>query len=142
MIQYERTDEHVRYADVAKLMQDVGISSLDEKRTKQSFQNSQVLAFAFENGALVGCGRALSDGVLQANLYNIAVAEHLQGQGIGRRIIQTLLDQLKGQIVGLYTHPKTFTYYEKMGFSHLKTGFIKFLPDEQEWFIEEGFIEG
>lgn len=141
MIQYERTDEHVLYADVAKLMQDVGISSLEEKQIKQSFQNSQVMTFAFEDGELVGCGRALSDGVLQANIYNIAVAEHLQGQGIGRQIIQTLLDQLEGQIVGLYTHPKTYAYYEKMGFSHLNTAFIKFLPDEQQWFIDEGFIE-
>ncbi|MDR1606062.1 MAG: GNAT family N-acetyltransferase [Streptococcaceae bacterium] len=141
MINYVLTDEQVDYAAVADLMQVVDISSLDAEQVKLSFQNSQVLVFAFEDDQLVGCGRALSDGVLQANIYNIAVAPHLQGQGIGRQIIERLLDQLKGQIVTLYTHPKTSAYYQKLGFSQLRTGFVKFLPEEKDWFIEEGFID-
>lgn len=141
MITYEITDEHVSYRDVTKILHDVGLSSLDEIQIEQSFKNSQVLVFAFESGKLVGCGRALSDRVSQANIYNIAVVDRLQGQGIGRQIIERLLDQLPGQIVSLYTHPQIFRYYEKIGFSNLNTGFIKFLPDDKLWFIEEGFID-
>lgn len=141
MITYEITDEHVNYVAVTKLMHDVGLSSLDEIQVEQSFKNSQVLAFAFASGKLVGCGRALSDLVSQANIYNIAVDTRLQKQGIGRCLIETLLEQLSGQIVTLYTHPQTFQYYEKLGFSNLNTGFIKFLPDKKSWYIEEGFID-
>ncbi|GFH42622.1 N-acetyltransferase [Lactococcus hodotermopsidis] len=141
-ITYEITDEHVDYAAVAALMREVEISSLSTELVEKSFKNSLYKVFAFdEKGQLVACGRALSDGVLQGNIYNIAVSPTQQGKGLGKAIIQNLLVQLDGQIVTLYTHPKTFSYYEQLGFSNLKTGFIRFLPDEKQWFVDEGFID-
>ncbi|CEN27659.1 MULTISPECIES: GNAT family N-acetyltransferase [Pseudolactococcus] len=141
MITYEKTDTHVDYAEVTKIMHDVELTTMEVTQIERSFKNSQVLAFAFEEGKLVACGRALSDRVSQANIYNIAVEKRLQGKGIGRKIIQTLLDQLVGQIVTLYTHPQTHNYYKKIGFSNLNTGFIKLPSHEKTWYIEEGFID-
>lgn len=141
MIIYEKTDRYVKYAEVTKIMQDVELTTMDVTQIERSFKNSQVLAFAFEDGKLVACGRALSDRVSQASIYNIAVEKRLQGKGIGRKIIQTLLDQLTGQTVTLYTHPQTYSYYESIGFSNLNTGFIKLSSDKKPWYIDEGFID-
>ncbi|GFH41237.1 GNAT family N-acetyltransferase [Lactococcus insecticola] len=142
-IQYQTTDAGINYRDVASLMQEVEISSLPADLVELSFKNSLYKVFAIDDatGKLVGVGRALSDGVLQANIYNIAVSPTLQNQGVGRKIINNLLDQAAGQIVTLYTHPKTFDYYENLGFSYLNTGFIRFLPQDKQWFIDEGFID-
>ena len=75
-------------------------------------------------------------------MYNIAVNEDYHGQGIGRRIIETLLEQVKGCTVTLYTHPRSVALYEKFGFRRLKTGLTRFAdPDHSLDYLEStGFI--
>lgn len=52
---------------------------------------SSAVVSAWQDGQLVGFGRATSDGVFRAVLWDVVVAEPLQGQGLGRRIVQQLL---------------------------------------------------
>jgi N-acetylglutamate synthase-like GNAT family acetyltransferase len=46
---------------------------------------------AWQGRRLVGFGRATSDGVLRAVLWDVIVAEDCRGQGLGRQIVQKLL---------------------------------------------------
>jgi len=88
------------------------------------------VAFAYDGKELIGVGRALSDGVCQAAIYNIALEEEYHSRQIGRTIVNSLLEQVKGCNVILYTHPKTVAMYEKFGFRRSKTGMVIF-PEEK-----------
>nr|WP_225323185.1 GNAT family N-acetyltransferase [Synechococcus sp. RSCCF101] len=53
---------------------------------------STVAVSAWQGKRLVGFGRASSDGVFRAVLWDVVVATDLQGVGIGRRLVETLLE--------------------------------------------------
>lgn len=67
---------------------------------------------------LVGFGRASSDGVFRAVLWDVVIPEDLQGQGLGRQLVEALLKspQLQGveRIYLMTTNSAGF--YEQLGF--------------------------
>ena len=74
---------------------------------------------AWQGGRLVGIGRATSDGVLRAVLWDVVVADAHQGQGLGRRIVQALLTSppvAASERVYLMT-TNSSGFYERLGFS-------------------------
>jgi ribosomal protein S18 acetylase RimI-like enzyme len=82
---------------------------------------SQVVVSAWQGGILVGFGRATSDGVFRAVLWDVVVAEEQQGRGVGRRIVEALLTSPKvasAERVYLMT-TKGEGFYEKLGFSRM-----------------------
>jgi predicted N-acetyltransferase YhbS len=68
--------------------------------------------------------------------------EEYHGKQIGRAIINSLLEQVKGCNVILYTHPQTIALYEKFGFRRQKTGMVKFNKpvEETKWMEDNGFL--
>jgi ribosomal protein S18 acetylase RimI-like enzyme len=75
---------------------------------------------AWQGGRLVGIGRATSDGVFRAVLWDVVVAEEHQGQGLGRRIVQALLASPRvaaSERVYLMT-TNSSGFYERLGFSN------------------------
>jgi ribosomal protein S18 acetylase RimI-like enzyme len=74
---------------------------------------------AWQGGRLVGIGRATSDGVFRAVLWDVVVAEEHQGRGLGRRIVQALLafpPVAASERVYLMT-TNSSGFYERLGFS-------------------------
>lgn len=105
------------------------------------FTASYGVIYAYDGDRVIACGRVLSDGLEQAAIYNIGVDPDYQGYGLGRRVIEGLLEQVPGCEVILYTHPQTVKFYETLGWRRMKTGFVihpgrDFSPFE----IGEGFI--
>jgi len=73
---------------------------------------------AWQAGQLVGFGRATSDGVFRAVLWDVVVASEHQGQGLGSRIVQSLLSHpsiAEAERVYLMT-TNSSGFYEKLGF--------------------------
>jgi ribosomal protein S18 acetylase RimI-like enzyme len=60
---------------------------------QRAFEISFSKAFVFDNEALIGFGRAISDGEYQAALYDIAVLPAYQGKGIGKIVVQHLISK-------------------------------------------------
>jgi len=58
---------------------------------KRMLAGSQASVSAWQGGELIGFGRATSDGLYRAVLWDVVVAESHQGQGLGRRLVETLL---------------------------------------------------
>ena len=52
---------------------------------------SQAVVSAWRGDQLVGFGRATSDGVFRAVLWDVVVAGEEQGQGLGRQVVEALL---------------------------------------------------
>jgi len=121
-ITYKITKEGIHWQEVADVLRRSGLSDRSAEDQETIFTNSYAVVFVYDKERIVGVGRALSDGVCQAAIYNIALDEEYQGYGIGRKLIELLLDQVKGQNVILYTHPRTVALYEKMGFRSFEKG--------------------
>ncbi|MBJ6362875.1 GNAT family N-acetyltransferase [Paenibacillus sp. GCM10012307] len=124
---------------VAQIMNYFGLSDALDQAHKQAFENSYVVTFVYDDETLIGFGRAISDGVSQAAIYNIAVAPEYHNQGIGRLIIEDLLKFVKHCTVVLYTHPDKVNFYKRLGFRRMKTGMAIYRNEDK---LEEmGFIE-
>lgn len=124
---------------VAAIMSHFGLSQASAAAHQQAFENSYAVTFIYDNTELIGFGRALSDGVFQAAIYNIAVDPRYHGQGLGRLIIEDLLKAVGHCNVVLFTHPDTVSFYEHLGFRRMKTGLARYLGEDK--LQEMGFIE-
>jgi len=79
---------------------------------------STAVVSALQADRLVGFGRATSDGVFRAVLWDVVVAGPLQGQGLGRRLVEELLASpavAQAERVYLMT-TKSDGFYRKLGF--------------------------
>ena len=82
-------------------------------------RKSFCVAGAFHHKLLVGMGRAISDGVSDAYIQDVAVLEHYRGRGIGSGIISAIVAHLRRHDIdwiGLVGSPHTRNFYEKLGF--------------------------
>ena len=80
------------------------------------------IAVDASTGNAIGMGRAISDGVSDAWLQDIVVLDDYRKHGIGRAIIQKLLDHCisKGLTwIGLVAEPGTKEFYKPLGFDTL-----------------------
>ena len=59
---------------------------------RQMLRGSPVVVSLWRGKRLVGFGRASSDGIHRAVLWDIVGAGDLQGRGLGRQVVEGLLD--------------------------------------------------
>ncbi len=131
--------ENIDFSQVCELLHFYGLSNLDVDTQEKVFKNSYAVVFLLDGKKIIGVGRAISDGICQAALYNLAVRDEYRGNGLGKVIVDYLLKQVEGCNVILYTHPKYIGLYEHWGFSRLKTAYAIYIDEEH--YREEGFIE-
>ena len=62
---------------------------------RRMLRGSPVVVSLWRGKRLVGFGRASSDGIHRAVLWDIVVAGDLQGRGLGRQVVEALLDSPK-----------------------------------------------
>ncbi|ANE43133.1 GNAT family N-acetyltransferase [Deinococcus puniceus] len=74
------------------------------------------IALAMENEQVVGFAQAISDGVLTAFIPSLEVRPEWRGQGLGSRLMDTLLDQLAHlYAVDLCCDDNLIPFYERLG---------------------------
>lgn len=137
-IQYNT--EAVDWDIVSGLLSHFGLSQLDGETQKQVFENSYAVVFVFDNDRLVGFGRAISDGICQAAIYNIALDEEYHGKGLGKEIINNLVKQVSHCNIILFTHPDTVSLYEHLGFRRMKTGMAMYQQEKVHELEKMNFI--
>ena len=85
---------------------------------KTLLRHSSVVVSLWRGKRLVGFGRAHSDGLYRAVLWDIVVAGDLQGRGLGRQVVEALLNDpqlLKTERIYLMT-TNSAGFYEQLGF--------------------------
>jgi spermidine synthase len=95
-------------------------------------RNSHCFLIALDKDRVVGMGRALSDGVSDAYLQDIAVLKEYRGQGLGSTIVRSLKERLKAdgiKWVGLIAQDGSRAFYENLGFKVIKRGRPMMLKD-------------
>jgi len=91
------------------------------------FTNSRFKCFVFHEKALVGVGRALADGRDCSYICDIAVHPGYQGQGLGKKIVQDLVQFSQGhKKIILYANPGKEGFYAKLGFKKMDTAMAIF----------------
>jgi ribosomal protein S18 acetylase RimI-like enzyme len=124
---------------VPEILKEVGMAYHSGERHQQAFSKSHAMVFVWDGNLLIGFGRAISDGILQAALYDVAVLPAYQGKGIGKAIVEKLVSQCPGCNIILYASPGKEQFYEKLRFRKMKTAMALFTDAEKK--RERGFTE-
>ena len=97
-----------------------------------ALKGSTLVAGAFSAGKIIGIARAISDGCSDAYIQDVVVSPDFRGQGIGRRLMETLVDNLKNRgidWIALVGEPGTEDFYRKLGWKE-KSGFTMWQWDK------------
>lgn len=86
------------------------------QRLEQAFEQSQLVLSAWDGDRLVGIARVLTDGVQVSYLCDLAVEPDLQGAGLGKRLIDEVLERCKGTDLVLRDSNLSAGFYEHLGF--------------------------
>ena len=111
---------------VSETLKRVGMAHYEPDIHRSAFEASHTTVFVYHANQLIGFGRAISDGVYQAAIYDCAVLPEFQGKGIGALIIKTILRRLSHCNIILYASPGKEGFYQKYGFRKMKTGMAYF----------------
>ena len=85
---------------------------------KQMLSKSVAVVSIWKNDKIIGFGRATSDGIYRAVLWDIVVEKQYQNLGIGKLIVTSILENdLISKVERLYIMTTNFDkFYLKMGF--------------------------
>ena len=90
---------------------------------RKSLANSDAIISLWDSNEIVGFGRALSDGVFRAVLWDIVIDKNHQGKGYGKLIVNNLLNSRKlkntKKIYLMTTNKKLF--YSQIDFKEVTT---------------------
>ncbi|AKS67951.1 hypothetical protein RN70_11805 [Staphylococcus schleiferi] len=106
-----------------KLYQDIGWFGHTPENIEVIYNASTHIFVAIHQQKIVGCARALSDGVFNAAIYDVIVHPHYQRQGIGKKLLHQLCDTFRSvSCIHLISTIGHTDFYESCGFKLLKTG--------------------
>ena len=89
-----------------------------KKNIKQMLSRSEAVVSVWQNTRLIGFGRATSDKVYRAVLWDVVVDKNFQRIGIGKKIVNSLLsNKLISRVEKIYIMTTKFEkFYSKMDF--------------------------
>lgn len=83
----------------------------------QTMLDRSICASAWNGAQLIGFARALSDGTYRAFIEDVIVDEAWRRQGIGKHLVQQLVDHLLPiEEIILFCEDKRIPFYEQFGF--------------------------
>ena len=109
--------------DYNDLRKSVGWTELESKQALTGLNNSAFLISAIANGKTVGISRVVSDGGYIAIIVDVIVLPEFQGKGIGKTMMQKVMEFIKGNIeegqvvlVNLMAAKDRESFYAQFGF--------------------------
>ncbi len=111
------------YEPVRRFLSDNGWAHRvgEPERFARMMQGSNRAVVAWDEGRVVGFGRALCDGVSSGYLSMVAVAEDRRGQGIGREMVRRLMGDDAEITWTLRAGRGSEEFWQKMGFAASET---------------------
>ena len=123
-IQYELVDNVLKAEDFVRLKVATGFLDRPLHQVEAALKNGLFNVSAVCDGKVVGMGRVVGDGAMYWYLQEIIVLPEYQGKGIGKSIVNRLIEYIKsaaipGTIIyiGLTSVKGKEPFYEKSGFS-------------------------
>lgn len=124
MIEYCLVENQLTAKDFVHLKVATGFKERPIEQVEKALNNHLFDVTAVYKDEVIGMGRLVGDGVMYWYLQEIIVLPQFQGQGIGTKIVNRLLDYIKENTepgtfvsVGLTAASGKETFYERFGFS-------------------------
>lgn len=95
------------------------------ERLQQAYEAAQLVLSAWQSERLVGVARVLTDGVQVSYLCDLAVEPDVQGLGIGKRLIDAVLERCEGTELVLRDSNLSSGFYEHLGFVPVDNGWVR-----------------
>ena len=118
--------------DFVRLRTATGFTDIPLPHATRALKNGLVNVSALCDGELVGMGRLVGDGAMYWYLQEIIVLPEYQGQGIGRKIVNYLVEYVilhsstgKFTTIGGVSAKGKEGFYQKMGFEIIPNGIKK-----------------
>lgn len=133
--------DEVDWQQVHAILKRVHMSSgsYELSTLRQAFVASYATAFAWHEEQVIGCARAISDGICNAAIYDVAIAPEFQRMGVGTKILRALLARLGSLNVILFATPGMENFYLSLGMRRMKTGMARFVA--ADYMSSRGFTE-
>ncbi len=105
----------------------IGLGRMREiNKIRRAFKKSHAVALAWDNDVVVGAGRMISDGECYGWIHDIAVLDSYRKQGIGRKVMEMLIEGNESLLIGLTSSFEAVDFYSKIGFNKHKTAMAKY----------------
>ena len=138
-LQWRYTDDAIDWTELSALYRAAPLGDKPPALLQPVFGNSRYKCVAFDDGQLVGAGRALADGHDCSYICDIAVLPSLQGTGLGQQIVAWLVEQSRGhKKIILYSVPGKEAFYKRFGFLRMNTAMAIFHDEARA--RERGYV--
>lgn len=123
----ESTTKDLDAEQLDSLFSAIGWSPRGPEKWKEVLSKSFFVLSIWDDTKLIGLGRIVEDGVM-CMFYDIGVLPEYQDKGIGKKIMEMLIDQVKDKkyaSISLFSwaeNPLNVPFYEKFGFVQTNTG--------------------
>ena len=101
-----------------------GDKTKDEARFRNMVENSTLVVTAWDGDRMVGFGRATTDRAFNGQINNVVVTSDYRGQGIGRRIMGTMLQEDPRVTYVLRADAENEEFYRELGFDRAERALV------------------
>jgi ribosomal protein S18 acetylase RimI-like enzyme len=122
---------NVDWETVSETLKRVGMAYDEPDVHRRAFEASHTTVFVYHSTQLIGFGRAISDGVCEGAIYDVAIIPEFQKKGIGTKIIKKILERLPRCNIILYAAPGKEEFYKTLELRKMKTGMALFRNPEK-----------
>jgi GNAT superfamily N-acetyltransferase len=119
------TDRPIKAIDVMNLYKNVGWWDERLEQDIEEMLNSVQSVGAWKDETLIGFARAVSDGKFRAYIEDVVIHRSYQKDGIGTKLVSTLLDELTHiDVISLFCEEHLIPFYEKNNFKYSKSQYV------------------
>ena len=97
----------------------------DPSSVWKMFENSSLVLTAWHDRHLVGIARVLTDGVLNSYLCDLAVEPDVQRLGVGKKLINAVIERCKGTDLVLRDSDISAGFYAHLGFKRVANAWVR-----------------
>ncbi|MDH6169771.1 ribosomal protein S18 acetylase RimI-like enzyme [Variovorax boronicumulans] len=139
-LEWRHTLEALDWNELSRLYEIAPLGHKKPADLQAVFSNSLFKCLVYEEGRLVGAGRALADGLDCSYICDVAVHPDHQGMGLGKAIVAKLVELSRGhRKIILYAVAGKEPFYKKLGFKRMRTAMAIFGNEQQA--RERGLID-
>jgi GNAT superfamily N-acetyltransferase len=140
MMDWSSSIEDMDWRELSELYRLAPLGNKPPEWLQRAYGNSMFHCIGRDAGRIVAAGRAVADGTDCSYLCDIAVMPSHQGTGLGREVVQRLVDASRGhRKIILYAVPGREAFYGQFGFRRMRTAMAIFENPERA--VADGYID-
>lgn len=131
MIEYKTELKESEWNSLVDLYDETGMClglgrMRETEKIRRAYNKSYRYVVAWDSGKIVGAARMISDGECYGWVHDVAVLPSYRKQGIGRGVMEKLLEGNEGLLIGLTSSFEAVDFYDRLGFKKHKTAMAKY----------------